>query len=118
MDPNKMIEDLKGKIAWMREWWFTMILIIVVLLIFIFALFMGYVSMKSESMTCMEGNQSALCSQGRDGAGEGLTNSALAQGFGADPNAFCQGAGEPTNDAWDFLNTSAQGLPATSESFN
>jgi hypothetical protein len=83
---------------------------IIVLVILVFSMFFGWIgtatARKEGLRSCMLGNKSALCRQGRDGPGEGLTNSALAQGYGADPNAFCAGAGESTTDPWDYMRDS------------
>ena len=96
------------------NYWLATLIVIVILILCVIAFFFGWIGTavvknKEGLKTCMEGNQSPLCRQGRDGPGESLTNSALAQGFGADANAFCKGAGDATTDPWDYLRTSAAG---------
>ena len=100
--------------------WLAVLIVIVILILCVIAFFFGWIGTavvknKEGLKTCMEGNQSPLCRQGRDGPGESLTNAALAQGFGADANAFCKGAGDATTDPWDYLRTT---VAASGEEFS
>jgi len=82
----------------------TIVLIMmVILVILVIAMYFGLFSSEEPLRTCMSGSASQLCKQSRDGVGESLTSSAIAQGYDADASAFCSGAGQPTNDPRDYL---------------
>lgn len=87
------------------EYTMAVLLVIVVMFIWIIITTWGWsLSGKKEGiLSCMPGNDAALCRQGRDGPGEGLENGVLAQGFGANPQSFCANAGEATTDPQDYL---------------
>lgn len=91
----------------------VMVALFIVLVILVIALFFGWVgtyyTKTGEGMSCSTpGNQSPMCAQIRDGAGESLTNSALLQGYGADPRAFCRTAGADSADPQDYLRQSLE----------
>lgn len=85
-------------------WFFALMIILIILVIALFGGWIGAATKKEGLRSCnTPGYQSQLCVQGRDGPGESLTNSALVQGYGADPVKFCATAGEPTSDPTDYL---------------
>lgn len=94
------------------QWQWGVIIVMVILIVLVIAFFFGWIGtavvknkegLKDSDSSCLIGNSAAKCKQIRDGPGENLTNSALALGFGADPNAFCKSAGDDTTDPWDFV---------------
>lgn len=94
-----------------NTWGWVIVAIMIVMVILVIAFFFGWIGTATSKKegeqnamgSCLEGNSAAMCKQTR----ETLGNNALAFGYGADPNAFCKNAGQPTNDPWDYMRAEA-----------
>jgi hypothetical protein len=91
--------------------WMAVCFAIVILVVLVIAFFFGYIGTSAKKVEGM----SVLTKIVRDGPGESLTAGTLETGYAADSTAFCAGAGEATNDPYDYLratvnDTTAEGF--------
>jgi len=114
MDSGGFLESAKKYIqGFIQTHWMAVFIVLVILIVYVLGTMLGFFGKKKEGMrACVAGSASQLCKQGRDGPGEGLTGAAIAQGYDADPTAFCAAKATTTDDPYDYLRTSAAGLPS------
>lgn len=105
--------DAKFFESYLGPYWVWIIAVMVVLVILVFAMMFGWIgtaaAKKEGADVAYDPAPAWSSSSGTSvvakqwGGREALTNNALAQGFYADSGKFCQGAGEPTTDPWEFM---------------
>ena len=111
-------EFFKTYFSWFGlSWGWVVIAIMIVLIILVIAMMFGWIgtaAAKKEGADVTydpapawsSSSGTSVVAKQRDGR-EALTSSALAQGYYADANKFCKGAGEDTTDPWEFMREGA-----------